>query len=70
MSSQTNCTDAFGKHGVEVGVPLTIGWAFDEEIRRARELVETLCIAKAKAEALNLLQQPYQGLRQILGHVI
>ena len=48
----------------------TLGEAFDAEIMRTKQLLETLCISKAKADTLGLLQAPVTDLRKILGHVI
>lgn len=38
--------------------PVTIGEALDRRIQNARKNVEDLCIAKAKLEALNVLDHP------------
>ena len=39
---------------------VTVGEALDERISAARKRVEQLCILKAKAEALNVLDHPYE----------
>lgn len=48
----------------------TVGDCFDQEIRQLRECLEKLCIAKAKADTLGMLNHPVQDLRNILGYVI
>ena len=58
------------KLGIEIGTPKTIGEAMNRQIQYARQSLEKLCIAKAKAETLNLLDLPYQDMRQILGHIL
>ena len=37
----------------------TVGEALDQQIEQARKWVEQLCIRKAKAEALNVLDHPF-----------
>lgn len=39
-------------------VPLTVGKLLDHHIEVARQRVERLCVRKAKAEALNILDHP------------
>lgn len=46
----------------------TIRTNLDEEIKRARERVENLCIAKAKAETLGILDYPHKEVVKILGN--
>lgn len=38
----------------------TVGQSLDRRIQRAREQVEALCVLKAKAEALNILDFPQE----------
>lgn len=51
-------------------VELTVGQAYDEEIRRCKQSLEATVIAKAKAETLGMLDYPVHELRKVLGHVI
>lgn len=44
----------------------TVGDYLDERIAYARSEVERLCVAKAKAEALNILKWPHQQLHDIV----
>lgn len=44
----------------------TVGDYLDEKIAYARSEVERLCVAKAKAEALNILKWPHQQLHNIV----
>ena len=44
----------------------TVEAVFSQRIEEARKNVERLCIAKAKAEALNLHKFPYSELVDIL----
>ena len=44
----------------------TVEEVYNRRIEEARKKVESLCIAKAKAEALNLHKAPYAELVDIL----
>ena len=43
----------------------TVGEHLDERIAAARQQVERLCIVKAKAEALNILDHPIEFYQQL-----
>jgi len=43
----------------------TVGQSLDSRIKHARQQVEALCIAKAKAEALGILDYPQEFMEQI-----
>ena len=45
--------------------PRTVGQTLDIRIKHARQLVEQLCITKAKAEALGILDYPQEFMTQI-----
>lgn len=59
-----------GRQANEAPRVYNLGEAFDAEILRTKQQLESLCIAKAKADTLGLLQVPVTDLRKILGHVI
>ena len=46
--------------------PETIRSALDRRILEARQRVEKLCVAKAKAETLGLLDAPWSDLETII----
>ncbi len=48
-----------GEQVTLVRKPRTVGERLDERIASARKEVERLCILKAKAEALNILDHEY-----------
>lgn len=50
---------------VPVRKPETVGEVLDDAIQSAREQVEQLCILKAKAEALNVLDYPHDFLQKL-----
>jgi len=43
----------------------TVGEALDVRIKHARQQVEALCITKAKAEALGILDYPQEFVEQL-----
>ena len=43
----------------------TVGQALDRRIKSARERVERLCIAKAKAEACGILDFPQRFIEEV-----
>ena len=43
----------------------TVGQALDARIKHARQQVETLCVTKAKAEALGILDYPQEFMEQL-----
>lgn len=45
---------------------LTIGEAMDIHIKEARARVDSLCVRKAKLEAMDWLKLPYQEVRNLL----
>jgi hypothetical protein len=45
--------------------PRTVGQSLDSRIKHARQQVEQLCIAKAKAEALGILDYPQEFVEQL-----
>ena len=45
---------------------LTLGEACDIRIKEARQLVEKLCVQKAKLEAIDWLNLPYQEVRKLI----
>jgi hypothetical protein len=45
---------------------MTVGDMLDESIKRARENVERMCVVKAKAEALNILDHPAEFYHQLI----
>lgn len=45
---------------------LTLGEACDIRIKEARQIVEKLCIQKAKLEAIDWLNLPYQDTRNLV----
>ena len=63
-----NTTDAATPQ--PTGQPVTIEQLFNKEIAQARTTLEKLCIAKAKAETLGMLQYPAQGLREVFGWIV
>ena len=44
--------------------PMTVGKSLDSRIKRAREYVEELCILKAKADTLGILDYPQEFLEK------
>ena len=61
MTEQNACEASRGVRQAE-----TVEAVFNKRIEEARKNVERLCIAKAKAEALNLHKFPYSELVDIL----
>jgi len=51
-----------------VVAPETVGEHLDRQIKAAREMVEQLCIVKARAETCNLLNYPANELRKMVGY--
>ena len=45
--------------------PMTVGKSIDSRIKRAREHVEELCILKAKADTLGILDYPQAFLEKL-----
>lgn len=50
---------------ISVPEPMTVGKSLDSRIRRAREQVEELCILKAKADTLGILDYPQEFLEKL-----
>lgn len=45
---------------------LTIGEAFDIQIKECREQLEQLCVKKAKLEAMDWLNHPYYEVQRLM----
>lgn len=45
---------------------ITLGEHYDIQIQAARERVEELCVAKAKLEAMQLLNHPYHQMTKLV----
>ncbi len=67
--NQTQVTDAKAQTPQRIPQP-TVGDCFDQEIANARLRLENLCVAKAKADTLGMLNHPAIDIRNILGWVI
>lgn len=57
--------DTNGKSEAVAQKSRTVGQSLDVRIKRARQQVEQLCIAKAKAEALGILDYPQEFMEQL-----
>ncbi len=57
--------DANDRFGAVAREPLTVGQSLDSRIKHARQQVEELCITKAKAEALGVLDYPQKFIEQL-----
>lgn len=65
--NETNMTSCEQRAEVSVTLsPKTVGEIFDMRIQEARKYVESLCIKKAKLEALNMTNMPYNELSSLL----
>jgi len=66
----TQATDSDGCERVRVNPwqnpKLTMGEACDIRIKEARQLVEKLCIQKAKIEAMGWIDLPYHETRNLI----
>lgn len=56
----------FGETDGKVPTPRTLGQELDAGIMQARKHLEQLCVSKAKAEVLGLLDSPHRDLMQIV----
>ena len=56
-----------GSNGTTVPIPAprTVGESLNARIKYARQQVESLCITKAKAEALGILDFPQEFMEQL-----
>ena len=59
---EVGCTN-----GVEITPPRerTVGEVLNDGIREARERVESLCVLKARLEALNVLEHPVELYQKV-----
>lgn len=66
-----NCKSTVADSNVFQEVPAqTIGQVYDARIKSIKEHLETVTIAKAKAETLGFLNFPAKDLQAVLGWVI